>query len=71
MKKGIHPEYFDDSEIVCGGCGHTFTVGSSVEKLHVSICSKCHPFYTGSQAIVDTAGRVDKFKAKYAKFIKE
>lgn len=69
MKKEIHPEYFD-SKVACGGCGITFAVGAVQPEIHVSICSACHPFYTGSQKVVDTEGRIDKFKAKYAKFQK-
>ena len=67
MKKEIHPEYFDVS-VVCIGCGNTFGTGSTVKELRVSICSQCHPFYTGNQKLVDTEGRVDRFKKKYAKF---
>lgn len=69
-KKNIHPEYFD-ADVVCGGCGNTFQTGSVLKNIHVSICSKCHPFYTGNQKMVDTAGRVDKFNAKYAKFMEQ
>lgn len=65
MKQGIHPEY-KQVEAICA-CGEKFTTGSTVEKIHVDICSKCHPFYTGTQKIMDTEGRVEKFKKKYAK----
>ena len=64
MKKDIHPESFD-SAVTCGGCGNSFTVGSTLKAINVSICSKCHPFFTGNMKVVDTAGRVDKFNQKY------
>ena len=67
MKKDIHPKFFD-SKVVCGGCGTTFTVGATIPEIHVSVCSSCHPFYTGKQKFVDSEGRVDRFKKKYAKF---
>lgn len=66
MKKDIHPQYFDEAKVVCA-CGKTFTVGSTVEKIEVEICSACHPFYTGQDKILDTAGRVEKFKSRRAK----
>lgn len=65
MKKGIHPEY-KDSVIVCA-CGNTVHTRSTKEKLHVEICSECHPFYTGKQKLVDSAGRVERFQKRYAK----
>ena len=65
MKEGIHPEY-KEATVVCA-CGETFTTRSTNPKIHVDICSNCHPFFTGKQKIVDTEGRVDKFKKKYAK----
>jgi large subunit ribosomal protein L31 len=62
MKTGIHPEYFTDTKIQCA-CGKTYQVGSTVAgTIHVEICANCHPFYTGKQKLVDTAGRVDRFK---------
>lgn len=61
MKKDIHPPYYNDATVTCA-CGNTFTTGSTVKELHVEICSNCHPFYTGKQKYVDTAGRVDRFK---------
>jgi len=70
MKKDIHPAYYQAS-VVCGGCGSTFTIGSTVESINVNVCSECHPFYTGKQKLLDTEGRIDKFKAKYAKFAKK
>jgi len=66
MKKDIHPKYHQDAKVICA-CGNTFTVGSTVPELHVELCSACHPFYTGKQKLVDTAGRVDKFKQRLAK----
>jgi len=61
MKKDIHPTYYPDAKVSCA-CGNTFTVGSTVKEINVEICSKCHPFYTGKEKLVDTAGRVDRFK---------
>ncbi|KPK11240.1 MAG: 50S ribosomal protein L31 [Acidithiobacillales bacterium SG8_45] len=64
MKSGIHPEYVD-MNVTCT-CGNTFTTRSTLgEDLSVEVCSACHPFYTGKQKIVDTAGRVEKFRQKY------
>jgi len=63
MKDGIHPTYYKDATIKCA-CGATYLVGSTEKELSVEICSACHPFYTGKQKLVDTAGRVDKFKAR-------
>jgi large subunit ribosomal protein L31 len=65
MKDGIHPEYVEAS-VVCG-CGNKFKTRSTRAKIHVEICSACHPFYTGKQKFVDTAGRVEKFLKKYGK----
>lgn len=61
MKTGIHPTYYADATIACA-CGKTYTIGSTVKELHVEICANCHPFYTGKDKLVDTAGRVDRFK---------
>lgn len=63
MKEGIHPKYFD-CKVTCG-CGNTFVTGSTREKISVEICSSCHPFFTGTQKFVDTAGRVEKFQKKF------
>lgn len=63
MKKSIHPEY-KITKVSCA-CGNTFETRSTVEKLNVEICSNCHPFYTGKQKLIDTAGRVEKFLKKY------
>jgi len=66
MKKDIHPTYYPEAVVKCV-CGNTFKIGSTVKEIHVEICSACHPFYTGKQKLVDTAGRVDRFKARAAK----
>jgi large subunit ribosomal protein L31 len=65
MKKDLHPTYFPSAKVVCA-CGNSFTVGSTREKIEVEICSACHPFYTGNEKLLDTAGRVEKFKARQA-----
>lgn len=66
MKKDIHPEYFPEAKVSCA-CGAKFTVGSTKPELNVEICGYCHPFYTGTEKVMDTAGRVERFKAKLAK----
>ncbi len=66
MKEGIHPQYYPKAKVTCA-CGERFTVGATVPELHVEICSKCHPFYTGKQSLVDTTGRVKRFRARTAK----
>lgn len=63
MKPGIHPEY-NDVVIKCA-CGNEFKTKSTMKDLHVEVCSQCHPFYTKKQKIVDSTGRVEKFKKKY------
>ena len=63
MKKNTHPTYYPDAKIICA-CGHILTTGSVQKEMHVEICSACHPFYTGKEKLVDTAGRVDRFKKK-------
>ncbi len=63
MKEGIHPEY-KETIIKCA-CGNEFKTKSTVKDLHVEVCSQCHPFYTKKQKIVDSTGRVEKFKKKY------
>ncbi|MDP3741414.1 MAG: 50S ribosomal protein L31 [bacterium] len=65
MNPTIHPTYYPDAKVICA-CGNTFAVGSTKAELHVEICSNCHPFYTGKQKLVDTAGRVEKFRARSA-----
>ena len=63
MKEGIHPEYVETT-VTCG-CGETFKTRSTKSKIAVEVCSKCHPFYTGKQKFVDSAGRVERFKQKF------
>ena len=63
MKKGIHPRY-EKASIVCA-CGSVIETRSTVQTIHVEICSACHPFFTGKQKLVDTAGRVERFRRKY------
>ncbi len=63
MKTNIHPQYFAEAQVVCV-CGNTFTTGSTQQVIHVELCSKCHPFYTGEQRFVDTASRIQKFQQK-------
>lgn len=65
MQEGIHPNY-NDIDVVCA-CGNVIKTATTVESLHVDICSACHPFYTGQQKIMDTEGRVDRFNKKWAK----
>lgn len=62
MKTGIHPQYFTDAVITCANCGNKFTAGSTKQEQNVEICSKCHPFFTGKKVLIDTEGRVDKFR---------
>lgn len=66
MKKGIHPQYHKQAEIVCS-CGNKVIAGSTRPEMRVEICAACHPFYTGEQKLVDTRGRVERFKARAAK----
>lgn len=66
MKKDIHPKYYKDAVIKCA-CGNKVVAGSAKEKTDVEICSACHPFFTGKEKLIDTAGRVEKFKARRAK----
>ncbi len=68
MKEGIHPEY--NKIVIRCACGNEFESGSTAKEIEVEICSKCHPFYTGKQKLVDSAGRVERFRKKYAKFNK-
>lgn len=63
MKQGIHPTYYLTTKVVCA-CGNTFTTGSTVPEIRVEICSKCHPFFTGTQKFVDTLGQVERFQKK-------
>ncbi|MFC1892475.1 50S ribosomal protein L31 [Chloroflexota bacterium] len=64
MKDKIHPEYYTDAKVVCA-CGNTFTTGSTKQLLKVELCSNCHPFFTGERRLIDTGGRVERFKRRY------
>ncbi len=64
MKEKIHPKYYPDAQVTCS-CGNVFTTGSTRKTLHVELCSKCHPFFTGERKMIDTAGRVERFKQRY------
>lgn len=66
MKKDIHPTYYEKAKVECA-CGHKFTIGSTKPKMQVEICYNCHPFYTGKEKLIDTAGKVEKFKARREK----
>lgn len=63
MKKNIHPKYYPKAKVKCA-CGHSFTTGSTKEQIETEICSKCHPFYTGKEKIIDTLGRVERFEKR-------
>ena len=65
MKADIHPEYME-STVTCS-CGNTFVTRSTVPEIHAELCSECHPFYTGKQKLVDSGGRVERFRRRYAK----
>lgn len=65
MKEGIHPEYHQ-LKVICA-CGNEIEVGSVEKEIRVEICSACHPFFTGKQKLIDTAGRIEKYKKRYAK----
>lgn len=64
MKSGIHPQY-EVAQVVCA-CGNTFSTRSTKKELRVELCSNCHPFFTGKQKLIDTAGRVERFQRRYA-----
>lgn len=66
MKKKIHPKYYPEAKIICA-CGNVITTGSVKEEMKVEVCSACHPFYTGKKRLVDTTGRVDRFKKRMSK----
>ena len=66
MKADIHPKYFPDAKVKCV-CGNSFTVGSTKPEIEVEICYNCHPFYTGKENLIDTAGKVERFRARRAK----
>ncbi|RLB69387.1 MAG: 50S ribosomal protein L31 [Deltaproteobacteria bacterium] len=65
MKKDIHPKY-DVCKVTCA-CGNSFETRATIPEIKVEICSECHPFYTGKQKLLDTAGRIEKFRRKYGK----
>ena len=69
MKQNIHPPYYPKTKVSCA-CGKSFEVGSTREKIEVEICFHCHPFYTGKEKLIDTAGKVEKFKARREKAAK-
>ncbi|MCD6289408.1 MAG: 50S ribosomal protein L31 [Anaerolineae bacterium] len=60
MRKNIHPKWYPNARVICA-CGNTWTVGATVEEIRTDVCFKCHPFFTGEQRIVDTAGQVERF----------
>ncbi len=68
MKSDTHPTYFPQAKVTCV-CGNAFTVGSTKETLNVEICSDCHPFFTGNDKVMDTAGRVEKFRVRKEKAV--
>ena len=70
MKKDLHPEYFPEAKIICA-CGNSFVTGATQEEIRVEICAKCHPFYTGEEKLIDTAGRVEKFTSKFKRSTKK
>jgi large subunit ribosomal protein L31 len=65
MKDALHPNYINDAVVTCV-CGNTFKTGSTQKEIRVDICSACHPFFTGKQKLMDTEGRIDRFRKKYA-----
>jgi len=67
MRKGIHPQYYPNAQVLCS-CGNTWTTGSTQPMLRTDVCSNCHPFFTGEQRIVDTAGQVDRFMKRLDRY---
>lgn len=65
MKVNVHPKYNPQAQVLCS-CGNSFNVGSTQDSIHIELCNKCHPFYTGTQKFVDTASRIEKFQKKMA-----
>lgn len=63
MKKEIHPKYYEEAKIVCA-CGNVIETGATKEEMHIEICNACHPFYTGKEKLIDSAGQVDRFKKR-------
>jgi large subunit ribosomal protein L31 len=70
MKEKIHPQYYPDAKVMCA-CGNSFTTGSTKKEIKVELCSKCHPFFTGERRMMDTAGRVERFRRRYQKTTEE
>ncbi|MCL4405539.1 50S ribosomal protein L31 [Patescibacteria group bacterium] len=70
MKEKIHPTYYPKAKVRCA-CGYEFTVGSTKSELQVEICSNCHPFYTGKEKLIDTAGRIERFASRRSKAVAE
>ncbi len=70
MKADIHPTFYENAVVTCA-CGASYTVGSTQEKIEVEICSACHPFYTGQDKVLDSTGRVDRFKKRQASSAKK
>lgn len=66
MKEKIHPKYYDKAKVKCA-CGNQFEIGATMPEINVEICGSCHPFYTGKEKVIDTAGRVEKFKRRVQK----
>jgi len=66
MKSAIHPTYFPQAKVKCA-CGNQFTVGSTLEEINIEVCSNCHPFFSGKAKVIDTAGKVEKFKERMGK----
>ena len=66
MKQNTHPQYYNDAKVTCA-CGNAWVTGSTSQEIKVNVCSKCHPFYTGQEKIVDTRGRVEKFQKRVGK----
>jgi len=64
MKDKVHPQYYPDAQIACA-CGNTFTTGSTRKLMKVELCNKCHPYFTGKRRMLDTQGRVERFKKRY------
>jgi large subunit ribosomal protein L31 len=67
MKEGIHPKYYPNAKVICS-CGNTWTTGSTQEVIRTDVCSQCHPFFTGEQRIVDTAGQVDRYQKRMQRY---
>ena len=68
MQKEIHPTYHAEAKVTCA-CGESFTIGSTMPEINVEICANCHPFFTGNEKVLDTAGRVEKFKTRAKKAV--